>query len=1333
MIRKLLFSAVLGFLGLAHASAQITTYPYSYDFENETTGPTGCNPTYTMVEPGWLNAAGDNMDWTNDINATGSGSTGPNEDHTPGAGVFYMYLEASCTANRVAWLESPVFDFTSVTNPEVSFWYHMYGADIGTLTLEVDTTGTGAWVSIFSVSGQQQTASTDPWLQAVVSMPTYAGAPNVKFRISGTTLSIGFAGDMGFDDFMIQNIVNDDAGITAVTAPMAPFSAGTNAVDVNITNYGANTISNADVEWMVNGTPQTTFNWVGTITSGQTVAAPVNIGSYNFPAGQSTIKAWTNLPNGNADQQTSNDTLEVILCTALKGTYTLGGVTADFNTFGDLSTALLACGVDSHVVVNVNPGTYAERLILTDIPGTSSAATVTIDGGDTSLVTMTNSTFSNVYLNGADWVTITNMTLENTGTTDAYGVQLRDSAMYNTISNCLIRLSMNTGLSDVIGVSASDVETSSFTEGTNAYFTTVQGNTILGGEKGIHFEGASLSRNVGNSFIDNMIDSPEDYGIYMDDQDSIKIIGNTITNIRTAAAGDGIYTFDLMMFDISYNKVINAPDYGIYISDGNFDAVPTSRGRFINNMVSSTTDYAVYFTDVHDADVFHNTIYNTSGTSGAFYVTGMVNLDIRNNIFMSETDYAFESISNITIGGNVVDYNDYYSPASNPSLIYDGGSLYATVAAWQVSQPTANQNSIENDPIFPSSNDLHTVSLMVDDKGDNTVGILDDIDGDTRPMGAFVDMGADEFTALTNNAALMSFLEPGSVICGDSATPVTVIVRNLGDTIFNMNIDVQVTGDITTTLSYAYSDTLLFTEYDTITVGTLNTISGVNINLLGYVTLAGEQDFSNDTASHSFIARPYFPVGYNGVACDGDSALITALSLPGTNYGWYDAPTGGNLVGTGDSYMIPSVSTQSSYFLEYLPGNDSLIMANTAGNSCGGGNMFDVTSFNGTSISGFSVATTAGTGTPITVTIHYIANGTYVGNETNAAAWTTHGTYNVTSAGTGAGIFTKVDFTGNPIVMPAGATYAIYVEFPASYTNGSFTYTNAELSATTGVGLCGSFSSVNNPRSFNGAIHYAAEDCSDERTEITASHDTTAIAAFTATPNYSTVNFDASATMHQDSVSWDFGDGSTGSGLLTSHTYGVDSTYTVCLYAYSYCGTDTTCQTMDVCDSLGGNFTYTVTGFTTNFTDMSAGNPVTWHWDFGDGTTSNQQNPSHTYPSNDSTYLVTLVVINYCGDISVFTFNVATVGIEDLNNADQVTVTPNPSNGEFSIDLSNFQANQLEVGVYDQLGKAVYNAVLTRSQQTDNYRMNLTGNAKGVYFLKLSSEKGLLTKKLIIK
>lgn len=69
---------------------------------------------------------------------------------------------------------------------------------------------------------------------------------------------------------------------------------------------------------------------------------------------------------------------------------------------------------------------------------------------------------------------------------------------------------------------------------------------------------------------------------------------------------------------------------------------------------------------------------------------------------------------------------------------------------------------------------------------------------------------------------------------------------------------------------------------------------------------------------------------------------------------------------------------------------------------------------------------------------------------------------------------------------------------------------------------------------------------------------------------------------------------------------------------------------IDPCDTLGlnANFTYSVSGNTVTFTDLStisSGSIFSWNWSFGDANTSNLQNPTHTY-SSPGGYVVCLIV-----------------------------------------------------------------------------------------------------------
>ncbi|WP_298666605.1 PKD domain-containing protein, partial [uncultured Methanofollis sp.] len=60
------------------------------------------------------------------------------------------------------------------------------------------------------------------------------------------------------------------------------------------------------------------------------------------------------------------------------------------------------------------------------------------------------------------------------------------------------------------------------------------------------------------------------------------------------------------------------------------------------------------------------------------------------------------------------------------------------------------------------------------------------------------------------------------------------------------------------------------------------------------------------------------------------------------------------------------------------------------------------------------------------------------------------------------------------------------------------------------------------------------------------------------------------------------------------------------------------------------NVTRTMAPATVQFNDTSAGCPTTWSWDFGDGKTSDEQNPVHTF-TDVREYTVTLTVINDAG------------------------------------------------------------------------------------------------------
>ena len=115
---------------------------------------------------------------------------------------------------------------------------------------------------------------------------------------------------------------------------------------------------------------------------------------------------------------------------------------------------------------------------------------------------------------------------------------------------------------------------------------------------------------------------------------------------------------------------------------------------------------------------------------------------------------------------------------------------------------------------------------------------------------------------------------------------------------------------------------------------------------------------------------------------------------------------------------------------------------------------------------------------------------------------------------------------------------------------------------------------------------------------------------------------------------WDFGDGNVSSSTDPNHTYSTGGTYLVCLTAIyndsiNFCS-DTACYNVTVVDSSGGSscnadFSFSTSGSNAYFTNSSAGSFLFYSWDFGDGSTSNDENPSNSYTVSGD-YLVCLTI-----------------------------------------------------------------------------------------------------------
>ncbi|MCH7813643.1 MAG: family 1 glycosylhydrolase [Planctomycetes bacterium] len=146
------------------------------------------------------------MDWAIDQGGTPSTSTGPNMDANPGTSTGnYAYTESSGScSNSTAILLSPCYDISGMTDPLLLFAYHMYGADTGSINVEVSTNDCLSWNTEFSLVGEQQSGNGDAWKYAVVDLGDYTGATDLRIRFRGVTGG-GFNSDMAIDDMTVFN------------------------------------------------------------------------------------------------------------------------------------------------------------------------------------------------------------------------------------------------------------------------------------------------------------------------------------------------------------------------------------------------------------------------------------------------------------------------------------------------------------------------------------------------------------------------------------------------------------------------------------------------------------------------------------------------------------------------------------------------------------------------------------------------------------------------------------------------------------------------------------------------------------------------------------------------------------------------------------------------------------------------------------------------------------------------------------------------------------------------------------------------------------------------
>ena len=208
--------------------------------------------TYTLdfedpVDPyqTWLHGAQPFYSETVKSGLDQGGLTGPADDHTlqNGRGKYWVTQAAAGDPGNQAILQSECVDFTQATLPTISYWYHMFGFQMGNLFLQAnDDFG---WRNIDSLKGEDpdQPRNSAAWKNRTIYMPQYAGKL-VRFRFVSFRGG-GSASNMALDDIIIYDLPPKDVRPDSLFKPTEDITSCYSVNQelwVNVKNNGGDSI-----------------------------------------------------------------------------------------------------------------------------------------------------------------------------------------------------------------------------------------------------------------------------------------------------------------------------------------------------------------------------------------------------------------------------------------------------------------------------------------------------------------------------------------------------------------------------------------------------------------------------------------------------------------------------------------------------------------------------------------------------------------------------------------------------------------------------------------------------------------------------------------------------------------------------------------------------------------------------------------------------------------------------------------------------------------------------------------------------------------------------------
>jgi PKD repeat protein len=214
---------------------------------------------------------------------------------------------------------------------------------------------------------------------------------------------------------------------------------------------------------------------------------------------------------------------------------------------------------------------------------------------------------------------------------------------------------------------------------------------------------------------------------------------------------------------------------------------------------------------------------------------------------------------------------------------------------------------------------------------------------------------------------------------------------------------------------------------------------------------------------------------------------------------------------------------------------------------------------------------------------------------------------------------------------------------------------------------------------------------------------------------------DTSAVGYLISRFWDFGDSTYSAEPNPVHIYNDAGTYHVCLIIADSCGIDSACQDVTFLLPLAPIITITLLAsndLMAQFNDETPGTTF-WKWKFGDGDSSELQNPSHLFKEY-GTYDVCLTAGNqqYIGtscDTLLLSVN------PSLHTDNPLLVFPNPTEDKLFLRFYR-TCSSTEVLIEDQTGKRILHQHLSSPDLITPTEINFSEFSPGIYFVSVKCD-----------